>query len=74
MAFGSNALVAMPLMKDSEVIVQAYEDALKRLFSNLFDAYAVANNTNDQTLAEQRFQEGVRKARETRDKAIGLLS
>jgi len=61
-------------MNDSDLVVQAYEDTVRLLFSRLFDACVVAKDADEQAQAEQRFQTGVRKARETRDRAIALLS
>ncbi len=61
-------------MTDSDIINDAYADTLKNLFSVLFDASVTAKTPADQSLADQQFQAGVRKAREVRDKAIALVS
>jgi len=61
-------------MNDKDIINQAYEDTIKQLFTVLFDVSVVAQTPDAQSQAEQRFQAGVRKAREVRDKAIALLS
>jgi hypothetical protein len=60
-------------MTDQDIINQAYQETLSKLFSIFFDAYSIAANAADKTQAEQRFQNGVNAARSARDKAITLL-
>lgn len=61
-------------MTDSDIIQQAYEDTIQKLFAVLFDSSIIAQTPADQTKAEQQFQAGVRRTREIRDKAIALVS
>ena len=61
-------------MSDSDIIKQAYEDTIQKLFAVLFDASVIAQNLPAQSEAEQQFLAGVNKAREVRDKAITLVS
>lgn len=56
-------------MTDKEIIDEAYEAIIKRLWSTLFDSYSVAATLNEQNDALQRFQKGVRTARTVRDEA-----
>jgi hypothetical protein len=60
-------------MTDQDIINQAYQATLNKLFGVFFDAYAIAINPDDKTQAEQRFQNGLKIARAARDKAITLL-
>jgi hypothetical protein len=60
-------------MTDQDIINQAYQATLNKLFAVFFDAYAIASTPADKTQAEQRFQDGVKFARSARDKAITLL-
>lgn len=60
-------------MTDQDIINQAYQATLNKLFAVFFDAYAIATTPADKTLAEQRFHDGVVLARSARDKAITLL-
>jgi len=60
-------------MTDQDIINQAYQSTLNNLFAVFFDAYAMATTPADKTLAEQRFQNGVKFARFAKDKAIELL-
>ena len=60
-------------MTDSDIINEAYEDTIKQLFSVLFDSSVTAQTPAAQAQAEQRFQDGVRKARQVRDRAIALV-
>jgi len=61
-------------MTDDDIIKQAYEDTVQKLFAALFNAIITAQTAAMHSQAEQRFQAGVRKAREVRDKAIALVS
>ena len=61
-------------MTDNELTNQAYEDTVKSLFGVLFDSSVTAQSPAAESLAEQQFQAGIRKAREVRDKAIALVS
>jgi hypothetical protein len=61
-------------MKDSDVIQQAYEQLINKMFGVLFDASAIAKTPDAQSEAEQNFKAGVLKAREVRDKAAALIS
>ena len=61
-------------MNDTQIINDAYADAVRKLFAIFSDVTIIAKNAGERTLAEQRFQAGVQKAREIRDRAITLLS
>ena len=60
-------------MTDQDIINQAYQASLNKLFAVFYDAYAVASTQDDKTQAEQRFQDGIKFARSVRDKALTLL-
>lgn len=60
---------------DVSTIKAAYQDALKKLFTVLFDGVVTA--VGDQakiTQAEQRFTAGLTLARHTRDRALTLVA
>ena len=61
-------------MNDTQIINDAYADAVRKLFAIFSDVTIIAKNAEERTLAEQRFHAGVQKAREIRDRAITLLS
>jgi hypothetical protein len=54
-------------MSDPQIVDSAYEAIVQDLFSALFRAYTTASTPSDRTQAEQRFQAGVKLAREARD-------
>jgi len=60
---------------DQQLIQPAYEDAVKLLYSKLFDAYAGAGGDAAQIQqAEQNFTTGIGLAQTSRDRAIALLA
>ena len=60
---------------DQQLIQSAYEDAIKRLYGTLFDAYAAAGGVQAQEQqADQNFTAGVAFARRSRDRATALLA
>ena len=60
---------------DQQLIQSAYDDAIKRLYAILFDAYASAGGASDQEReADRNFSTGVASARRSRDRAIALLA
>lgn len=60
-------------MTEKEIIDQTYETTIQQLCSQLFNALLPANNASQYEDAERRFQAGVRRAREIRDRAKQLL-
>jgi hypothetical protein len=60
---------------DQALIHAAYQDAIKRLYAELFEAYEEAGgDAAKQKEAEQAFMNGVGLARTSRDRAIALLA
>jgi hypothetical protein len=60
---------------DQKLIQSAYEDAIKLVYSKLFDAYAAAGGDAAQMQeADRRFVSGAGLARSSRDRAIALLA
>lgn len=60
---------------DQKLIQSAYEDAIKGLYSKLFDGYAAAGgDVAQEQQADQNFSKGVELARKARDRAIALLA
>jgi hypothetical protein len=60
-------------MSDEDLIQQAYEEFIKNLFKNFYDAYTTSNNPTHEKAAEQIFQNAVKAARNARDRAIAIL-
>jgi hypothetical protein len=58
---------------EKEIIEQTYETTIERLCAQLFNALLLPNNGTEYQDAERRFQAGVRRAREIRDRAKELL-
>ncbi len=60
-------------MTDQQIVDEAYEATVKQMTAQLFSVLLVSQDANERTGAEQRFQSGVRKASEVRDRAKQLL-
>ena len=60
-------------MSEVEIIEETYARTIEQLCSQLFNALLPANNAAQYEDAEKRFQAGVRRAREIRDRAKQLL-
>jgi hypothetical protein len=58
---------------ETEIIDQSYERTVEQLCAQFFNVLLLPNNANDYESAERRFQAGVRRAREIRDRAKQLL-
>ncbi|HEV2714618.1 MAG TPA: hypothetical protein VGU64_05095 [Terriglobales bacterium] len=61
------------MMNDEDLIRQAYEDFMKNLFKNFYDAYTSSNSPAQERAAEQIFQNGIKAARAARDRALAIL-
>ena len=61
-------------MTDEQLIEEVYQDTVERMCSQLFNVLLVSQNGAEREEAEQRFQAGVLKAREARDRAKKLLT
>jgi Na+-transporting NADH:ubiquinone oxidoreductase subunit NqrA len=60
---------------DITTIIAAYQDTLKKLFTNLVDGIGLAAGDQAKiTVAEQKFTAGLTVVRFTRDKAINLIA
>ena len=60
-------------MSDENLIKQAYEEFIKNLFRNFYDAYTTSNSSTQEKAAEQIFQKAVKAARNARDRALAIL-
>jgi hypothetical protein len=60
-------------MTDQEIVDKAYEATIQQLCSQLYNTLLVSQDLSGHEQAERRFQTGVRKAREARDRAKKLL-
>lgn len=60
---------------DQKLILDAYSDAIKKLYGALFDNYAQAGgDAAQQQEADHNFTAGLAVARKSRDRAIDLLA
>jgi len=66
------------MSQDSDLIAESYAEALKTIFAtfltNTIAAAASPDPDQQRKAAEQDFQNGIRMARQVRDRAIQLLS
>jgi hypothetical protein len=60
-------------MKDKDQIQQAYEDFIKNLFKNFYEAYTTSNSPKEEAAAEKTFTAAVKVARDARDRALAIL-
>jgi hypothetical protein len=60
-------------MSEEDLIKQAYEEFIKNLFRNFYDAYTTSNSSTQEKAAEQVFQNAVKAARKARDRALAIL-
>ncbi len=61
-------------MVDKDLIVQAYEETLKRLFDEFFNAYDLASNSTEESSAEQKFRARVELAKTVKEKALTIIN
>jgi hypothetical protein len=60
---------------DQKLIQSAYEDAIRKLYAQLFDSYAQSGgDAGAEQEAEQIFIKGVGFARKSRDRAATILA
>jgi hypothetical protein len=60
---------------DQTLVQSAYQEAIKKLYAQLFDSYASSGgDTGQEQQAEQIFTTGVAFARKSRDRAVALLA
>ena len=60
-------------MSDEDLIKQAYEEFIRNLFRNFYDAYTTSDGSTQEKAAEQIFQKAVKAARNARDRALAIL-
>ena len=60
-------------MSEEDLIKQAYEEFVKDLFRNFYDAYTTSNSSTQEKAAERVFQNAVKAARKARDRALAIL-
>lgn len=61
--------------RDQQIILAAYDDAIKSLYSNLFDGYVAADgDAAQEQQADRRFTTGISLARSSRDRAVALAA
>ncbi|HEY7218253.1 MAG TPA: hypothetical protein VH985_07650 [Candidatus Binatia bacterium] len=60
-------------MNDQQTIAEGYEQIIKTVFSQFYQASVLARTPEEKAKAEQIFQTGVTFARQIRDRAIAIL-
>lgn len=60
-------------MGEADIIKQAHNEAIAALFKVFSDSYGIAQNDADRKAAEDRFRNGILKARKVRDAALELI-
>jgi hypothetical protein len=60
-------------MNDQQMITESYQDLVKTVFAQFYQASILAKSPEDNAKAEQIFQTGIAFARRVRDRALGLL-
>jgi len=60
-------------MSDQQLVAEAYEQIIKTVFSQFYQASVLARTSEEKAKAEQIFQTGVTFARQVRDRAAALL-
>jgi transcription initiation factor TFIIIB Brf1 subunit/transcription initiation factor TFIIB len=61
-------------MVDKDPIAQAYEETLKRLFDEFFNAYDLASNSTEESNAVQKFRERVKLEKTVKEKASTIIN
>lgn len=60
---------------DQQTVLAAYDDAIRKAYTALFEAYVVAGgNAAQEQQADQRFTAAVGIARKSRDSALALTA
>jgi hypothetical protein len=60
-------------MSDDKLITECYEQLIKTVFSQFYQATILAKSSEEKSRAEQIFQTGVVFARQVRDRALAIL-
>ena len=60
-------------MNDQQMITESYQDLVKIVFTQFYQASILAKSPEDSAKAEQIFQTGITFARRVRDRALALL-
>lgn len=60
-------------MSDEKLIAECYEEIVKTVFSQFYQATILAKTPEDKAQAEQIFRTGVLFARQVRDRALAIL-
>ena len=68
-----SSLTSKHAVIEEDLIKQAYEEFIKNLFKNFYDAYTASTNPTHEKAAEQIFQNAIKAARNARDRALAIL-
>lgn len=60
-------------MNDPQTIAEGYEQIIKTVFAQFYQASVLARTPEEKAKAEQIFQTGVIFARQLRDRAVAIL-
>jgi len=60
-------------MSDENIIRQSYDDIIRTVFTQFYQAFVLAKTSEEKAKAEQIFQNGILFARQVRDRAVAML-
>jgi len=60
-------------MSDPQLITEGYEQLVKMVFAQFYQATVLAKTPDEKAKAEQLFQTGINFARQVRDRAVAIL-
>jgi len=60
-------------VNDEKLIADCYEEMIKTVFSQFYQATILAKTPEEKSRAEQIFQTGIVFARQVRDRALAIL-
>jgi hypothetical protein len=63
----------VPGMSDHDLIGQSYQEIIKTVFAQFYQASILAKTSEERAKAEEIFQTGIAFARQVRDRAIAIL-
>jgi hypothetical protein len=60
-------------VSDENIIRQSYDDIIRTVFAQFYQASVLAKTAEEKAKAEQIFQNGIAFARQIRDRALAIL-
>jgi hypothetical protein len=60
-------------MNEAQLVNESYEQLVKTVFTQFYQATVLARTPEEKAKAEQLFQTGINFARQVRDRAVAIL-